>query len=512
MIGQGALQTMPALGTARTESLTAGGTVRADADLPDRQPMPSFSRVTGLLLLNRLLTYGLAIGNSVVLARTLGTDGLGQFAYATGLAGLFGLLPHLGISTVVTRVVASDPGSTSGVLSTARKIQGGAAATTCALVVLTAWCLPIRAATMTDIVLAAMQMALASLSWPYLAVLAGRARYDLLAGVETGMTTVGSLALFVAAIGSGTVQAFLWSQVLVTILGAILARRVAAGFIESGGRSTHTISAFLRTAVPFGMTAFLQSAYTRCDLVLLSQLVPGSVLGLYSAAYKPITMLTHFGSSAAGALFPYMVDEMRAGTSGTFHRVMKVFAVTAPALALIFSGLATRMLETLYGEAFTDAAPMLTILAWSAAANWLYVPLCTTLQAKHREYAWLRGLSIALVVNMAINLVVIPTWGGTGAALATLVSESLLLVIGAWLVMNELGHRPPARMVVCIGTAAGFGAWTLWQSSEWGPFPSTAGSLTVYAAILRATGIIGWQDGLAILSRIREAVQGKHRS
>jgi O-antigen/teichoic acid export membrane protein len=365
---------------------------------------------------------------------------------------------------------------------------------------------------MTNIILAAAQMALASLSWPYLAVLAGRARYDLLAGVETTMAAAGTLALFVAAIGSGTVQAFLWSQVLVSILAVLVARRVAGKFIQSDGRSAHPVSTFLRTAAPFGLTAFVQSAYTRCDLLLLGQFVPSSVLGLYSAAYKPITMLTHFGSSAAGTLFPYMVDELRAGTSGTFHRVMRVFAVTAPAVALIFSGLAVWMLETLYGEAFKDAAPMLAILAWSAAANWLYVPLCTTLQAKYKEYAWLRGLSIALIVNLIVNVAVIPRWGGTGAAFATLVSEIFLLGIGAWLVMKELGHRPPSRMVVCIAIAAGLGAWTLWQASHWGPIPATACALTMYTAMLRATGTIGWQDGLAILSRIREAGQGRHRS
>ena len=58
---------MPAFGTARTDSLPVGEEARADAEPTARRPMPSFSRVTGLLLLNRLLTYGLTVGNSVVL-------------------------------------------------------------------------------------------------------------------------------------------------------------------------------------------------------------------------------------------------------------------------------------------------------------------------------------------------------------------------------------------------------------------------------------------------------------
>lgn len=503
---------MPVLEPVNRSTLVSGTNPSAKAPSANDRLLPSFSRVTGLLLLNRLLTYGLTIGNSVVLARTLGTERLGQFAYATGLAGLFGLLPHLGISTVITRTVAADPDFTAGILFTARKIQGGAAAIACGLVVLTGWCLPVSAASMIDIALAAIQMALASLSWPYLAVLAGRARYDLLAGVETTMAAAGSLALFVAALGSGTVQAFLWSQVLVSILAALVARRVAAQFIPTDSGRACPASTFLRTAAPFGLTAFVQSAYTRCDFLLLGQFVPGSVLGLYSAAYKPITMLTHFGSSAAGTLFPYLVDELRAGTSGTFHRVMKVFAVTAPAVALIFSGLATSILSTLYGEAFNDAAPMLSILAWSAAANWLYVPLCTTLQAKYREYAWLRGLTIALVVNLIVNAAVIPAWGGTGAAFATLVSEMLLFLIGAWLVMKELGHRPPASMVVGITVAAGLGAGILWQLSDWGPIPATTCALLIYVGLLLATRTISWEDGLAVVARLREAGQGRRRS
>jgi O-antigen/teichoic acid export membrane protein len=235
-------------------------------------------------------------------------------------------------------------------------------------------------------------------------------------------------------------------------------------------------------------------------------------VGLYSAAYKPITMLTHFGASAAGTLFPYMVDELRAGTSGTFYRVVRVFAVAAPAVALGFSGMASWMMETLYGDSFREAAPMLAILAWSAAANWLYVPLCTTLQAKYKEHGWLRALSIALIVNVVVNVVVIPKWGGTGAAFATLASEVLLLVIGAWLVTRELGHRPETTMTVAIAVAAGAGIWTLWHLSSWGSISATACALAVYLAILWGTRTIGWLDAVAIASRIREAGQGKHRS
>lgn len=48
----------------------------------------SLGRVTTLLLLGRVVGYVLALGNSVILARTLGVDRLGIYAYATGIAAL----------------------------------------------------------------------------------------------------------------------------------------------------------------------------------------------------------------------------------------------------------------------------------------------------------------------------------------------------------------------------------------------------------------------------------------
>lgn len=83
----------------------------------------SLGRVTTLLLLGRVAGYALALGNSVILARVLGVDRLGAYAYAMGVAALFGLLPNLGISTVLTRAIARDPDAGTGVVRAAMRAQ-----------------------------------------------------------------------------------------------------------------------------------------------------------------------------------------------------------------------------------------------------------------------------------------------------------------------------------------------------------------------------------------------------
>src|SRR5207247_9792280 len=75
----------------------------------------SLGRGTTLLLMSRTAGFVLTLGNSVIVARVLGAELLGEYAYAMGLAALFGLFPNMGISTVVTRAVAQDPEEGSGV-------------------------------------------------------------------------------------------------------------------------------------------------------------------------------------------------------------------------------------------------------------------------------------------------------------------------------------------------------------------------------------------------------------
>src|SRR5437867_7000626 len=83
----------------------------------------SLGRVTTQLLMSRAVGFALALGNSVILARILGAERLGEYAYAMGLAALFGLVPNMGISTIVTKAVAQDPGAGKGVFRTALRAQ-----------------------------------------------------------------------------------------------------------------------------------------------------------------------------------------------------------------------------------------------------------------------------------------------------------------------------------------------------------------------------------------------------
>lgn len=301
----------------------------------------SLTRVTSVLLLGRVAGVVFSLINAVVLARVLGLEALGQYAYAMGLVALFGLVPNSGLNTVITRAIALDPDHNGLLFSTAQRTQIWLGLGVFMTIMSVATMLPRRLVSMSDLALAGGQLVLGSLSIPYLAVLAGRARYDLAAIVEISVACLGTVSFLVVAALKGGLTAFLGAQIMNATGSIVIARLIARKYLPGSPGTPCSMSTLLRQSMPFGTAGIVQNLYARLDILLLGQLATPVMVGLYSAAYKPVNMLLSFGASASGTLFPYLVQESRAASSGSFERVFKLVMVLAPVMAFVIGGLST---------------------------------------------------------------------------------------------------------------------------------------------------------------------------
>jgi O-antigen/teichoic acid export membrane protein len=245
------------------------------------------------------------------------------------------------------------------------------------------------------------------------------------------------------------------------------------------------------------------------DILLLGQLASTFALGLYNVAYKPTNMLVHFGSTVAVALFPLMAQAPQKGMPVAFERAMRGMGIAGPAVALALSGLAGALVQVLYGSEFAAAAPILVVLAWAAAENWLYAPLGFALQARGRERWWLASLAGGLLLNVAGNFWAIPRWGAVGAAVVTLVSEAALLALGSVLVGRLLGILPSLKPVVIILGATMMGSLTLWALQPGGIMLATVAALVVYGGILILFRVVTAEDVTIVLGWFRGGSEAK---
>ncbi len=472
----------------------------------------SLGQVTAVLLMGRAVGYFMVLVNSVIIARTLGAQRLGEFAYAIGLAALFGLVTQMGVGTIVSRAIAVDPDMAATMVRTSLQAQAILAGSVLVAIPALAALLPEQPVPLVYIALAATHMAIGAMSWPYLAVLAGRARYDRMAVAELTTAFLSLVAIVSAAAIGGDVAAFLWAQVL-SAMGAVLsARWVAKPFIQGHATVRFTLGTLFRQAAPFGATAALQSLYTRLDILLLGQMASTTALGLYNVAYKPATLAISFGGTVAGTLFPVMAQRPQRGVPASFDRAVRALGAAAPAMALALSGLAEPLLGLVYGHEFRAAAPLLLLLAWSAAAQWLYAPLSVALQARGQERGWLAALAIGTFLNAAGNFWAIPRWGAWGAAGITLVSQLALLAMGLVLVRGKLAFPIPLRStVIGLGaTAVGWAVLNILESQ--GPLTATGAALLIYGGLLFTFRLLTKDDVVMVGGWFREAVFALGRS
>lgn len=465
----------------------------------------SYSRETTWILLSRVAGYAIALASSVLVARALGVERLGQYAYAMGLAAFFGLLPNFGISTVVTRAVARNPHAAAGIAVAAVRLQAILAVGTAVVIVGFGAILPEQPVPLEFVVLAAGQLALGTVSWPYLAVLGGRAQYGRVALVELLTGTAGLLLLAVVAVAGGGVAEFLWAHVAVAGAAIAVARWMAAPFLFASDAGPCTMGGLLREGLPFSAMAVIQSFYTRLDVVLLGQLSSPLAVGLYSVAYKPVNMMVNVGATASGTLFPFIVQAEGEEGGARLSRVARVFGVAAPAIALALSGLSRPLIEVLYGASYADAAPLLTVLAWSAAAYWLYAPVGIALQARGFERWWLAVLAGGLALNATGNVLTIPRWGASGAAVTMLLSEAALACLGALLAGRLLGVAPSPVALSGIAGSSAAGCAVLWGLQSAGAIAATAAALAVYGGLLLLCRVVTVEDVAKTLGRFREA-------
>jgi polysaccharide transporter, PST family len=471
----------------------------------------SLGRVTTLLLFSRALGVPLGLLNAVVLARSLGVDRLGIYAYAMGVAALFALLPNLGISTIVTRSIAREPEASIGVVRAAIRLQALLAGTVFFLIPAFASALPGQPVPLVYVGLAAGQLAIGTLSWPYLAVLGGRASYDRLALVELVAACSGTAGTLAAAALHAGIGTFLFAQLLASCLAVAVARHIARPHFPTNDGQRVGLGTLLRRAAPLGATAAAQSLYTRLDIVMLGQIASSTALGLYSAAYKPINMAVYFGSTISGPLFPLMAQEPHRGAPLAFQRTMRALGIAGPAFGLACSGLAGPILRLIFGAEYLSAGPILIVLAWSAVANWLYFPLGLSLQARGRERLWLGAVAAGLALNAGGNLWAIPRWGGLGAAVATLLSEGVLLLLGVVLVWRHLAIAPAWRPILVSLGAMTTGALILVTLRGLSPLMATSVALSVYAGLLIAFRALTGEDATIVAGWLRQAAAGWSR-
>jgi O-antigen/teichoic acid export membrane protein len=388
-------------------------------------------------------TAALLLVLMIVAGRVLGEVEFGKFAFALLLGGIFETTMDFGLHQVTIRAIARDRTRASALLQHTLAIKLVWAFGTLAALAVTATILrrepDVRMACYLIggslvfrsymLTIRGVLQGLEHFGWDSLVVIADRGlllAFGIVALVDGGGLR-GLAIAFVIARGSALVIAVLITQ---TRLGGVGFR-----YDRQVWRELHA------TALPLGFFLVVLNLYSYVDGVMLGVLRTDAETGLYAAAYKVYEGFTYAPMAISAVLTPRLSALFASDPAR--HRVMSRRGVLASAgLAIIVGGagyvLATPLLVLLFGADYAAATPAFRILCVGLPIVFVIWILHAIAISVDCERLLARTALVGLAVNVGLNLFVIPRYGGSGAALATVVGELVsagILVLGlrtAW--------------------------------------------------------------------------------
>ena len=202
-----------------------------------------------------------------------------------------------------------------------------------------------------------------------------------------------------------------------------------------------------KSSYHFILAGLMVSIYGSTDKFMLKQLLNEAEVGYYSTAVSLCNTWVFLLTAIIDSLYPVILQSFN--NKELFERKNKqlysiVFYISV-SVSILFSVLATPVVRILYGKAYIAAAAPLRIITWYTAFSYLGVARNAWIVSYNKQN-YLKYLYIgAAITNVVLNVIMIPLWGASGAAFASLLTQiSTILVFPA--LIKDL--RPNVKLMV----------------------------------------------------------------
>jgi len=377
-------------------------------------------------LAERFGLLGLTLITSIIVVRSLGPAAYGELSYVLAIVGLLAPLGQFGVSSLVARALLEKPHDEVAALRAAllMRFAGCAIALATGLVWWT-WFEDQAADRWVVLVLLAAKFATAFQVVEFWF----QVRYKAAALVpwRTGIAAVSALLKIVAAVATRDpvlVACIFAVEYLLQGAASVIALRRAGGFWLRPGPSPEWVRWFATRTPWLLASSIAEVIYMRIDIVFLQRLRGAEEVGIYAVAAGLSEVWYMVPVVLIGAVFPALwkrradADAYQRGLQGSLDAL---FAL-AFALAVIVQIAGRPLVNLLFGPQFAASTPVLQIHIWAGVFVFMRALLNRWLTAEDLlRFALVTQLAGA-AMNVALNILWIPTYGAVGAAIATVIS------------------------------------------------------------------------------------------
>jgi O-antigen/teichoic acid export membrane protein len=390
----------------------------------------------------------LAFVAGIFFLRYLGPHAVGEYAAVFAFGQIFIFIADLGLSPYTVREVARlrerQDGATKiaelyGSVLRLRLLLSALAVT---LVMLFAWATQRPAVMIAGIALNMVGLVMFGIQGTSEAVLLGFERHDIPAKAKVWNQVVrlafSALFLWVGLnyfglIGGGLIGTLVMLVICWRSLGKI-------GLLPGKGEGWYW-GPLLQASLPFGLIAFALGLSYNFDTVLLNLFRSTTETAYYAAAYGLVFQLMFLSNAINTALYPTLSREAMRTTNqlpAAYERCLRYLLLLALPLAFGIATLAGPIVIFVYGESYRPMIPALQIVIWALPLMFVSEFLGYMVVIDSRERFVARAVIYSTVVNIGLNLALVPWLGLYGAATMTLLTEVVLICQYLWILRQVL--------------------------------------------------------------------------
>lgn len=397
----------------------------------------------------------------VMVARMIGVEDLGKYTFALSFTTLFAVFVDLGLTQALIRESAKFKDKAKNYLSSVLGVKLAFSFLIYFVVVLVVNLMGYPEITRQLVYVAGLLMVIDQFTLTFWGVFRGHRnlKYEAISVVinQAIIVSVGVTVLLMKLPLIYLMLPFILGSSFSLIFSVVSVWKVLG--VKANFKVDKKVLFFLiKLAIPFALIAIFSRVYGYIDSIMLSKIIGDKAVGWYSVAMKIPFALQFIPAALAAAIFPafshhflHNKDQLRI----TYERVLRFLIIIVMPISVGVAILAKPVILTLYGEGYSPSIIPLQIMMLGLFFVFLNFPVGSLLNGCNKQVANTVLVGSTMVVNIILNVFLIPTYSFVGASIAFLISHSFLFIVGSILARQITSYDLKSFFMIIIKALTG---------------------------------------------------------
>ena len=198
----------------------------------------------------------------------------------------------------------------------------------------------------------------------------------------------------------------------------------------------------------FILPSLMVAIYGQTDRIMLKHMISTAEIGYYSTAVSVSNMWCFVLSAIIDSCYPSIMQAYNTSKAVYVKRNKQLYAIIfymSLVVSILFTLLGKLIIGIMYGQAYLPAVAPLRIVTWYTAFSYLGVARNAWIVCENRQKYLIYIYISSAVANVILNILFIPRWGATGAAVASLIAQIMTTMIVPFFIK---GLRENSKMMV----------------------------------------------------------------